>query len=291
MRTRTGPGRGVLRPERGRVSVPTEQPQCTGRVPCRTTNGTENRTQTTAAHAAQDRRRRDPPRKKPSRGPEQVQHGAHPEPLPRRGHAAGTMSPVLGRPQCAPRSRPVNSGAKAPGVAERHQGVGKADQSTESTRAGRGQAHRAGPRGTPERHAAGHNQAHGQLPSNNSRRVLQYRNARRTRNEPHHQNRCKATPAAVQMDVCAPSSDPTPCRLLNSRRQDGRMRTRQHTQPLWATKQPPSRWMCACPEHSQPLRATKSRCPDGRVRTPQRSSTHPALFGRLHLDSWEPQSK
>ena len=171
------------------------------------------------------------------------------------------------------------SGGKSPRGAESHQGVRKADQSTESRPTGRGQAHRAGPRGTPERHAAGHNQAHGQVPSKNGRRVLQTRKARTTRNERRHQNRCKATPAAVQMDVCAPGSDPTPCRLLNGRRQDGRVRTRQHTQPLSATKQPASGWTCACPEHSQPLPATKSRFPDGRVRAPQRSSAHPAELG------------
>ena len=39
----------------------------------------------------------------------------------------------------------------------RHHGVGKADRSTESDRTGRGAAHHAGPRGTPERHAGGHN--------------------------------------------------------------------------------------------------------------------------------------
>ena len=42
--TRTGPGRGVLRPARGGVGVHTKQPRCTGRVPRRTTDGTGNRT-------------------------------------------------------------------------------------------------------------------------------------------------------------------------------------------------------------------------------------------------------
>ena len=58
--------------------------------------------QTTAAHAAQDRSRRDPPGTTPSQGPERVRPGARPVPLPRQGPAAGTKSPVLGRP---PRSR------------------------------------------------------------------------------------------------------------------------------------------------------------------------------------------
>ena len=51
----------------------------------------------------------------------------------------------------------VAGGASSRG-GERHHGVGKADQSTESDRTGRGAAHHAGPRGTPERHGAGHNQ-------------------------------------------------------------------------------------------------------------------------------------
>ena len=42
--TRTGPGRGVLRPARGGVGVHTKQPRCTSRVPSRTTDGTGNRT-------------------------------------------------------------------------------------------------------------------------------------------------------------------------------------------------------------------------------------------------------
>ena len=34
-------------------------------------------------------------------------------------------------------------------------------------------------------------------------------------------------PAAVRMDVCAPGSEPSPCRLRNSRRPDGRVCARQ----------------------------------------------------------------
>ena len=41
---RAGPGRGVLRPERGGVGVHKKQPRCTGRVPRRKTDGTGNRT-------------------------------------------------------------------------------------------------------------------------------------------------------------------------------------------------------------------------------------------------------
>ena len=114
--------------------------------------------QTTAAHAAQDRSRKDLPGTTPSRGPERVRRGARPAPLPRQGPAAGTKSPVLGRLPRAPRSHSVKPGATAPGVGE---GTTATRTPTGAPRAtGPDEAHRtnAGRRGTPERHAAGHNQ-------------------------------------------------------------------------------------------------------------------------------------
>ena len=53
--------------------------------------------------------------------------------------------------------------------------------------------------------------------------------------------------AAVWMDVCAPGSEPNPCRLRNSRRPNGRVCARQRTQPLPVTEQPPFRWTCVHP--------------------------------------------
>ena len=53
------------------------------------------------------------------------------------------------------------------------------------------------------------------------------RRARTTRNEPGHEDRCQATPAAVRTDLCAPGSEPSPCRLHNSRRPDGRVCARR----------------------------------------------------------------
>ena len=67
--------------------------------------------QTSAAHATQDRCRREPSGTMPSRGAELVRHRQSPAPLPRQGPAAGAMSPVLGLPPRAPRSCPVNPGA------------------------------------------------------------------------------------------------------------------------------------------------------------------------------------
>ena len=93
--------------------------------------------------------------------------------------------------------------------------------------------------------------------------------------------------AAVRMDVCAPGSEPSPCRLRTSPRPDGRVCPRQGTQPLPATKQLPSRRTCVRPavnpapagyetaavrmevcapgDEPTPCRLPKSRRPDGRV--------------------------
>ena len=113
--------------------------------------------QTTAAHAAQDRSRRDPPGTTPARGPERVRRGARPALLPRQGPAAGTMSPVLGRPPRAPRSRPVKPGATGPGLGEGTTAMGKPTGAPRATGPDEERRTNAGPRGTPERHTAGHN--------------------------------------------------------------------------------------------------------------------------------------
>ena len=62
------------------------------------------------------------------------------------------------RPASAcPAQPPSRAGGASPRGGERHHGVRKAYQSTGSDRTGRDAAHHAGPRGTPERHAAGYN--------------------------------------------------------------------------------------------------------------------------------------
>ena len=100
------------------------------------------------------------------------------------------------------------------------------------------------------------------------------------------------------MDVCVSASEPSPCHLQNSRRQDGRVRARTSTQPLPATKQPPSAWTCArlavtpaaalyvtaavrmdvfAPgSESSPCQLQKSRRPDGRVSTLRSTQCLPA---------------
>ena len=237
-----------------------KRPQCTDRGPRRKTDGTGNRTRqcpgahtkTTAAHAARDRRRRDPPRTTPSWGPERVRRGASPAPLPRQGRAAGTESPVLERPRSAPRSRPVNPGAKALGVgksttvSEKPTGAPTATGPDRARRTTRGHEARQG--GT----SPATTKAHGQVPSNNGHRLPPTRTARTTRNQPRHANTRQATEvpsrwtcahpaanpapagyetAAVRMDMCTPGSVPSPCRLRTSRRQDGRVRARRVPSP------------------------------------------------------------
>ena len=117
--------------------------------------------QTTAAHAAQDRTWRDLPETTPSQGTERVQRGASPVPPPRRGPAAGTMSPFLGRPPRSPGSCRVNLGARAPGVGESTTATGKPTGVPRATGPDEARHTNRGQRGTPERHAAGHNHGTG----------------------------------------------------------------------------------------------------------------------------------
>ena len=99
-----------------------------------------------------------PARDDPPRGLEQVRRGACPAPLPLQGPAAGTKSPVLGRPQRAPRSHPVEPGATTPGMGEGTTATNKPTGTPRATGPDESRHTNAGPRGTPERHAAGHYQ-------------------------------------------------------------------------------------------------------------------------------------
>ena len=66
------------------------------------------------------------------------------------------MSPVLGRPPRAPCSRPVKPGATALRVGEGTTATGGPTGAPRATGPDRARRSNAGPRGTPERHAAGH---------------------------------------------------------------------------------------------------------------------------------------
>ena len=150
------------------------------------------------------------------------------------------------RPASAcPAQPPSKAGSASPRDGERNHGVGKDDWSTESDRTGRGAAHHAGPRGTPERHAAGHNQG-------------TWTGAKQRRPPG------AANPESAHNTQRATARGQVPSKT--SRRPDRRVRTRQRIQPLPATEQPPSRWTRVRPEGTQPLPATNSRRPDGRVR-------------------------
>ena len=187
-----------------------------------------------------------------SRRPKRVRRGARPAPLPRRGPAAGTMSPVPGRPPRAPRSHPVKPGPQALGLGKgttasgKPTGAPRATGPDEARRTTRG--HEARQRGTPPART----KAHEQVPSSNGRRVPQARRARTTHTKPPHRNRCQATPAAVRMDECAPGGYQAPA----------------------GYEQPPSRRTSARPEGAQPLPATNSCRLDGRVSPPQRRPKH-----------------
>ena len=143
-----------------------KQPQCTGRVARRKTHGTGNRTrqgpgphtQTTAAHAAQDRRRRDPPGTTPSQGPERVRRGVSPAPLPPQRPASGIKSPIPGQPPRAPRTRPVSPGAQAPGQGKGTTASRKLTGAPRATGSDEARRTNAGPQDTPEWQAAGNNQ-------------------------------------------------------------------------------------------------------------------------------------
>ena len=114
------------RPERGYVGVHTKQPRC-------------------------------PPGTTPSWGPERVQSGARPAPLPQQAPAAGTKSLVLGQPPRAPRSHPVKPRATAPGLREGTTAMGKPTGAPRATGPDETRRTNTGPRGTPQRQDAGHN--------------------------------------------------------------------------------------------------------------------------------------
>ena len=99
-----------------------------------------------------------PARDNPIAGPRTGRRGVSLAPLPRRGPVVGTMSPVLGRPPRAPRSDPVEPGAQAPAVGEGTTATGKLTGAARETGPDEARRINAGPRGTPERQAAGHTQ-------------------------------------------------------------------------------------------------------------------------------------
>ena len=98
-----------------------------------------------------------PARDNPIAGPQMGTNRSEPS-APASAGASGRHNEPGSRPASAcPAQPPSKSGGESPRDVERHHGIRKADQSTGSDRTGRCAAHHAGPRGTPERHTAGHN--------------------------------------------------------------------------------------------------------------------------------------
>ena len=99
-----------------------------------------------------------PARDNPIAGPRAGTTRSEPS-APALAGASGRHKEPGSRPASACPVQPLSKAEGAsPRVGERHHGDGKADRSTESDRTRRGAAYHAGPQGTPERHAGGHNQ-------------------------------------------------------------------------------------------------------------------------------------
>ena len=75
--------------------------------------------------------------------------------------------------------------------------------------------------------------------------------------------------AAVRTDVCAPGSEPSPCRLRTSRRPDGRVRPAVNPAPAGYETAAVRMEVCAPGSEPSPCRLRNSRRPDGRVRARQ----------------------
>ena len=136
--------------------------------------------------------------------------------------ASGRHNEPGSQPAAAcPAQPPSKSGSKSPRGGKRHHGVRKADRSTESNWTRTGAAQHAGPRGTPARHAAGHNQVTGtvakqQRPPGAANSDSAHNTQRTTAHE-----QVPGNTAPVLMDMWTPGSEPSPCRLRNRRRLDG----------------------------------------------------------------------
>ena len=97
-------------------------------------------------------------------------------------------------PPRAPRSHPVKPGATAPAVGEGTTAKGKPTGAPRATGPDEERRTNVGPRGTPERHAAGHNHGTRTGSSHNGHRVPRTREARTTHDQPRHGTRCQGQP-------------------------------------------------------------------------------------------------
>ena len=184
------------------------------------------------------------------------------------------------RPASAcPAQPPSKGGGASPRGGERRHGVRKANWSTESDQTGRGAAHHAGPRGTPERHAAGHNQgtqtSAGQQPPPGAADPESAHNTQRTTAQeqvpsnpsryPDGRVRARRVPspyrlrtAAVRMEECAPGV-PSPCRLRTAAVRMDECAPGGYPAPT-GYEQPPSGWTSERPA-ATPCTATPHATP------------------------------
>ena len=209
---------------------------------------------------------------------------------PASAGASGRHNEPGSRPASAcPAQPPSEAGGASPLGGERHHSVRKADRSTESDWTGRGAAHHAGPRGTPERHAAGHNQ--GTRTGAKQQRPPGAANPeeRTTRNKPRHRNRRQATPAAIWMFESAPGGYPAPASYGTAAIRMDECAHRGYPAPA-GYEQPPSGWRSARPEGTQPLPATNGRRPDGRLRAWRVPSPCRLRTAAVRIDESAPRS-
>ena len=154
---------------------------------------------------------------------------------PASAGASGRHNEPGSRPaSTCPVQPPSKAGGASPRGGEKHQRFRKSrpehrERLDRTRRGAPPRGHKARQRGTPPATT----KAHGQLPSSNGRRVPQTRRARTTRCEPRHENRVPARIAAVQTNMCAPGSEPSPCQLRSSPRQDGRVPVQRVLSPCW----------------------------------------------------------
>ena len=175
-------------------------------------------------------------------------------PPPRRGPAASTMSPVLGRPPCAPRSHPPK-----PIAPRRREGRpehrGRPDQTRRGAPCGATRHAREARRQPQPRHkdrCQATTSAWCRKPGEHAQHATNHgtRTGAKRHEPPSRLNSARPAvypapagykTAAVRMDECAPGGYPAPAGYERS----------------------PSGLTSARPEGTQPLPATNRRCPDG----------------------------
>ena len=130
-------------------------------------------------HEARGRSRKDPPGATPQRGPERVRRGASPAPPP-RGANSRHHEPRSRPASTCPAQPPSKTGGAEHPIGEGTTSTGKPTGALRAPGPDEAQRTKAGPRGTLERHTAGHNHSTGERAKQYGHRVPQTREARTT---------------------------------------------------------------------------------------------------------------